>query len=200
MSELQKVTEAIQRIGMEPVSDQPEGAGNPFGLESTSGEVTASLGGFPPQIPSTSVLQPPPPPTVNQEPCPALSVAAPSAPMTPVTTPSLPGTRKGGDTVPWVMPHQSSRSSEAVPCVFVGFSPKEAGGARMTNTLPGVAVPGQKPNPVLMKHQDGTYLLSSPTARQGTPAQYTAHHAPLGWVISPPAREIHRVYTILNRR
>ena len=94
VSELQKVTEAIQRIGMEPVSDQPEGAGNPFGLESTSGEVTASLGGFPPQIPSTSVLQPPPPPTVNQEPCPALSVAAPSAPMTPVTTPSLLDTQR----------------------------------------------------------------------------------------------------------
>ena len=120
--------------------------------------------------------------------------------MTPVTTTPLPVTRKGGEAVPWVLPHQPPRSEEAVPCVFVGFSPKEVGAPRMTTTLAGVEVPSKKPNPVLMKHQDNTYLLSSPTARQGTPSQYTARHAPLGWVISPPARELHRVYTILNLR
>ena len=173
VTELKGVIEAIQKIGVESTQEQPDvSAGNPFGLEATGGEVAAGLG-FPPQMPSASVLQPPPPPTVKQGPCPALSVAAPSAPMTPVTTTPLPVTRKGGEAVPWVMPHQPRRSGEAVPCVcvFVGFSPKEVGGTRMTNTLTGVEVPRKKPNPVLMKHQDNTYLLASPTARQGTPSQ-----------------------------
>ena len=146
----------------------------------------------------------PPPPSAamtesKQVPCPALSASAPSAPVTPVTPTPLPVTRRGGEAIRWVLPQQPLRSEEAVPCVFVGFSPKEIGKPRMTTTLSGVEVPNKKTNPILMRHQD-TYLLSSPTARQGTPAQYTAFHAPLGWVMSPPARELHRVYSILNLR
>ena len=122
VTELKGVIEAIQKIGVESTQEQPDvSAGNPLGLEAIGGEVAAGLG----FMPSTSVLQPPPPPTVKQGPCP---VAAPSAPMTPVTTTPLPVTRKGGEAVPWVLPHQPPRSEEAVPCVFVGFSPKEVGG------------------------------------------------------------------------
>ena len=192
--ELQKVTEAIQRIGVEPVSEQPEGVGNPFGLESTSGEGPAilTLGGYPPQMPST-VMQPPPPPTVpvQSEPCPPFSAAPPTAKMTPVTL-ALPVARPTSPQLP--------RSGDALPCVFVGFSPKEAGGTRMTCRLPGAVAPGQKQNPLLMQHADGTYLLASPTARQGTPAEFVAPYSPCGWVILPPSKEIHRVYAILNRR
>ena len=72
VTELKGVIEAIQKIGVESTQEQPDvSAGNPFGLEATGGEVAAGLG-FPPPMPSAPVLQPPPPPTVKQVPCPAL--------------------------------------------------------------------------------------------------------------------------------
>ena len=72
VTELKGVIDAIQKIGVESTQEQPDvSAGNPFGLEATGGEVAAGLG-FPPPMPSAPVLQPPPPPTVKQVPCPAL--------------------------------------------------------------------------------------------------------------------------------
>ena len=69
----------------------------------------------------------------------------------------------------------------------------------MTNTLPGVAVPGQKPNPV-SDEAPGWHVSLVISNSPAPPAQHTAHHALLGWVIFFSAREIHRVCTILNRR
>ena len=104
VTELKGVIEAIQKIGEESSQEQPDvSTGNPFGLEATGGEVVSGLG-FPPQMPSAPVMQPPLPPLVKQVPCPPLSVAAPSATMTPVTPTPLPVTRRGGEAIPWVLP------------------------------------------------------------------------------------------------